>query len=150
MSKLLKFRPPRIAMVYLAIAVGLHVLSPQDIPLPLPFRLLGILSLVTGFALMMWAWSLFNVRKTPVCATGEASAFIQKAPYSFTRNPMYLGMVSMLCGVALLLGSVIAFLAPLAFFITINNAFIPFEEQNMERIFSDQYELYRERVRRWL
>lgn len=149
-SRLLFLRPPRLAIALMTIALGLHMLSPAGTVLFLPYRLLGSLSLAVGFGVMMWAWVLFTRSKTPICPTATATSIVERAPFSFTRNPMYLGMVMMLTGAAFLLGSAIAFTAPVAFFIIINDVFIPFEEQSMRRLFGEHYDLYQQRVRRWL
>jgi protein-S-isoprenylcysteine O-methyltransferase Ste14 len=156
MNKMLSYRPPRIALVCLAAAVGLHYLSPPETILYFPYHFLGTLFGIAGFSIMMWAWVLFQQRKTVVCIvlpTGQAAqatTLIQSGPYRFTRNPMYLGMALMLCGAGFFLGSVAAFLAPLAFSIIVNEVFIPFEERNMEQTFNEEYRHYRERVRRWI
>ena len=150
MVGLIRFRPPRIALTCLAAAAGLHVLSPEGTVLFLPYHLLGMLMLVCGFTVMIWAWTLFKKKETALCLPKDAALLIQEGPYRFTRNPMYLGMALMLCGAAFLFGSVIAFSAPGAFLITINEVFIPFEERNLERLFGDSYLEYKESVRRWL
>lgn len=150
MSGLIRFRPPRIALTYLAAAAGLHVLSPKGTVLLLPYHLLGMLLLAAGFTIMMWAWALFKKKKTALCLSTDAILLIKEGPYRFTRNPMYLGMAQMLCGAAFLFGSVIAFSAPVAFFITMNEVFVPVEENNMERLFGERYLEYKKSVRRWL
>jgi len=151
MNKMLSYRPPRIALAYLAAAVGLHYLSPAGTVLHFPYRLLGTAFGLAGFGIMMWAWTLFKRRKTVVCPTlGRSTTLIQSGPYRFTRNPMYLGMLLMLCGAGFFLGSVISFLAPIAFYVTMNEVFIPFEEQNMEQTFGEEFCRYREHVRRWI
>jgi protein-S-isoprenylcysteine O-methyltransferase Ste14 len=109
MKKMLSYRPPRIALAYLAVAAGLHYLSPPGTVLHLSYRLLAVVFGLAGFGIMMWAWVLFQRKKTVVCPTGQATTMIQSGPYRFTRNPMYLGMVFMLCGAGFLLGSVVAF-----------------------------------------
>lgn len=149
-SRLLQFKPPRIAMTYMAIAVVLHFLSPEGTVLFVPYRPLGALVLAAGFVLMMWSWASFKRQATPHCLTADATSLIEQAPYSFSRNPMYLGMLLMLAGAAFLLGSMLAFSAPAAFFVTIDNVFIPHEEQSLQRVFGSRYSAYRGRVRRWL
>jgi protein-S-isoprenylcysteine O-methyltransferase Ste14 len=149
-KKLFPLRPPRIAIALMTAALGLHLLSPEGTILFLPYRLLGSMSLAVGLGVMMWAWILFTRDKTAICPTAMATSFIVRAPFSFSRNPMYLGMVMMLTGTAFLLGSVIAFAAPVAFLFIINDVFIPFEEQNMQQLFGEQYVDYQRRVRRWL
>lgn len=150
MGGLIRFRPPRIALTCLVAAAGLHVLSPNGTVLFLPYHLLGMLLVAVGFTVMMWAWTLFKKAKTAICIPTDAAMLIQDGPYRLTRNPMYLGMALMLCGAAFLFGSVIAFSAPAAFFITMNETFIPFEERNLGRLFEDSYLDYQRRVRRWL
>ncbi len=63
---------------------------------------------------------------------------------------MYLGMVLLLCGAGFFLGTIIALLAPLAFYIIVNEIFIPFEGRSLALIFGDGYRAYQARVRRWL
>ena len=63
---------------------------------------------------------------------------------------MYLGMVIILTGVAVLLGSITPFLVPAGFFITMNVVFIPDEERAMEETFGEQFLDYKKRIRRWL
>jgi len=146
----LAYKPPRIALFCLAIAAGLHVLSPAGTVLHFPYRLLGTVAVVAGFGTMMWAWVLFQRLRTAICPTCAATALVMAGPYRWTRNPMYLGMVLMLCGAGFFLGTVIAFFAPLAFYIIVNEVFIPYEERSMELIFGDGYRAYQARVRRWL
>jgi protein-S-isoprenylcysteine O-methyltransferase Ste14 len=70
--------------------------------------------------------------------------------YRITRNPMYLGMVVVLCGVALMAGSVGAWLPLPAFIAVIHYRFIRGEERFLEEIFGQPYRDYRARVRRWI
>jgi protein-S-isoprenylcysteine O-methyltransferase Ste14 len=156
LNKMLFHRPPRIALACLAVATGLHCLSPSGTILYFSYHLLGTASGLAGFSVMMWAWVLFQQRKTVVCVflpTGHAAqstTLIQSGPYRVTRNPMYLGMVLMLCGASFFLGSVVAFLSPLAFYITMSDVFIPFEERTMAQTFGEEYREYQEQVGRWI
>ena len=70
--------------------------------------------------------------------------------FCFSRNIMYLGMVIMLLGIAIFSGSLIIFLVPVAFFITMNTLVIPHEENDLEQAFGEDYINYKKRVRRWL
>jgi len=63
---------------------------------------------------------------------------------------MYLGMVLLLLGVAIVHGTLISFAFPVVFGILMELLFIPFEEANLERIFGKQYLEYKQRVRRWI
>jgi protein-S-isoprenylcysteine O-methyltransferase Ste14 len=41
-------------------------------------------------------------------------------------------------------------LVPVAFFLTLNFGFVPWEERRLEARFGDEYRAYRKQVRRWL
>ena len=50
----------------------------------------------------------------------------------------------------MLLGSVSCFLRAIAFFLAADRWYIPFEEKAMQRVFGEEYDAYRRRVRRWI
>ena len=63
---------------------------------------------------------------------------------------MYLGLVLVLLGVAVALGTLGAFLPIPLFVWIIQKRFIEGEERFLTEIFGDEYLAYRRRVRRWL
>lgn len=148
--EMIRMRPPRIAVFYLALGWAVHHLSPGDTVLFMPYRLLGTSALLLGFAIMMLAWWLFRQAKTPVCQTPTAKALVTSGPFRFSRNPMYLGMLLMLTGCAFFMGTLPAAFIPFAFFVTIDGIFIPNEEKNLDRQFGQQYAAYKQRVRKWV
>src|SRR5262249_55024845 len=103
-----------------------------------------------GFGLMMWAWSLFRQRGTPIRPTDQATVIIRSGPFRFSRNPMYLGIVFMLLGIAVWVGSLAMLIAPVGFFAFMSRVFIPYEEQRLREAFGDDYVSYTQKVRRWI
>ncbi len=77
-------------------------------------------------------------------------ALVTYGPYAVTRNPMYVGMVTITLGVALLVGAPLLFAAPVLLFLLDNFVIIPFEEAKMERQFGHAFRDYKARVRRWI
>jgi protein-S-isoprenylcysteine O-methyltransferase Ste14 len=75
---------------------------------------------------------------------------VVERPYTLTRNPMYLGITLALLGFAIFFSSVVMMLAPIGFFVALDQLVIPNEEAAMERLFGSQYLDYKARVRRWL
>ncbi|MCK4673135.1 DUF1295 domain-containing protein, partial [candidate division WOR-3 bacterium] len=119
-----KLEPPTYFLIYLLLTIGLHfILSVMQL-IYAPYRFIGILLLGIGIWLNMWADGLFKKKNTTVKPFEKSSALILEGPFRFSRHPMYLGMVIALLGVAIILGSLITFLVPIAFFITMQIVFI--------------------------
>jgi protein-S-isoprenylcysteine O-methyltransferase Ste14 len=150
MSKLLTYRPPRIAIVLMAISMGLWHFSPPDTLLHIPYKLIAGVSIVFGFAVMTWAWLQFRKSDTAVCPTSITSRIVTNGAYKYSQNPMYLGMLIMLTGASFLMGTIPSMFAPIGFFIVIDRAFIPYEEEKLLSVFGDVYSKYQMVTRRWL
>lgn len=147
-EQLLAYRPPRIAMLLTLVAIVFHWLIPLSLLPAFPFA--GALTGALGFSLMLRAWWLFRKRETAICPTAVASVLVTNDVFSLTRNPMYLGMVLMLLGCALVAGTVPFYTVCLAYFAVINYVFCPYEEQNLQGSFGEEFLDYSRRVRRWL
>ncbi|HEY4235587.1 MAG TPA: isoprenylcysteine carboxylmethyltransferase family protein [Lacipirellulaceae bacterium] len=148
-------RPPRIfPPVYLLAAiismVALHKLLPGAALIASPWRWLGLLPFVAAVALATAAVRLFRKHGTTIKPGETSSYLLAEGPYRYTRNPIYLGMVLLLTGVALMLGSLTPWLMVPVFAWLINRNVIPVEEEMMATAFGADYEQYRARVRRWL
>jgi protein-S-isoprenylcysteine O-methyltransferase Ste14 len=103
-----------------------------------------------GLLLVGWALGLFRRRGTTFEPFGQPAALVTTGPYRISRNPMYLGMLLVMVGGALLAGSAPALVAPVGFVLTMNATQIPQEEAALEAAFGPAYRTYRRRVRRWL
>jgi protein-S-isoprenylcysteine O-methyltransferase Ste14 len=134
----------------IALPILLHRLFPVMIVVPEPYTYLGIVLMLVGLGLATWASTLFRKAGTSFQLHGESSVLVTSGLYRFSRNPMYLGMLIWLIGLAVLLGSLIAFLFPILFFLAVNFYIVPLEEKSMERLFGAQFTEYKQRVRRWL
>ncbi len=145
-----KHPPPLIALIFLVISWFAHVLLTTPKIIVAPFNHLGLILIATGIGIMIWAWVLFKIYGTQIHPTGKTTSIVRTGPYRMTRNPIYLSMSMILAGVAIIIGTLPMFLAPLAFITVINAVFIPYEENKLETIFGRQYEDYKNQVRRWV
>jgi len=75
---------------------------------------------------------------------------VTDGPYRISRNPVYLGGVVVCLGLAILLGSLIAFAVPVALFCILNALYVPHEETTLRTKFGGLYLDYKRKVRRWL
>ncbi|MGB5599733.1 MAG: isoprenylcysteine carboxylmethyltransferase family protein, partial [Thiothrix litoralis] len=80
----------------------------------------------------------------------RTQALVTQGPYRYTRNPMYVGMLIILLGWSIWLGSISPFLLlPLFVWVLTKQQIIP-EEKILEQTFGDAYLAYKRRVSRWL
>ena len=113
-------------------------------------RWIGALPGAAGLALNLSGARLFERTGTNIRTFDEPEIFVESGAFRWTRNPMYLGFLVVLLGVAAMLDSWVTMLGPTAFFLAANQWYIPFEERRLRATFGDTYEAYCGRVRRWL
>ena len=147
---LVQYRPPRIAMVLLAVATLTNALIWLPIPLVYSPLYVSVLLAASGFTVMMVAWWQFRGSDVAICPTEPTVRLLTNGVYRFTRNPMYLGITMMLAAVALAVGTVPFYVAALLFWLVADRAFCTFEEIKLAASFGASYESYRLRVRRWI
>jgi protein-S-isoprenylcysteine O-methyltransferase Ste14 len=111
---------------------------------------LGWVLVVAFVAWNGWALWQFGRHQTGLLPGQETSAMIDDGPYRVSRNPLYVGLLALYLGVALLAPSVWALvLFPVAVLLVLWGAILP-EERFLRRRFGAPYEDYTRRVRRWL
>lgn len=142
--------PPILYAALLALAYGLHGLWPL-VPFWGPLSVaIGWLLLGTGVAFGLAGIVRFRQLGTPIEPTSRATVLATDGVYRLTRNPMYVGAVMALLGLAVAtrwvwLLVLTLFLPGLLWHLAIKR-----EEAYLARSFGGAYEEYRRRVRRWL
>ena len=137
-------------MASLIVSFVLHFVVPVVSIVSSPFNLIGLLPVVFGGVINIWADQLFKKRNTTVKPFSRASVMLLEGPFAWSRHPMYLGMVAILLGTSVLCGSLTSFLGPICFWLIIRLRFIPAEEQSMIETFGDDYIRYKSSVRSWI
>jgi protein-S-isoprenylcysteine O-methyltransferase Ste14 len=142
--------PPALFLAAIVLEVLLHLAVPATAVIRGPIRVLGGVLLVAGLALTVAADAQFKRVRTEINPFGKPSVLVSHGAFRFSRNPMYLGLLAALVGIALLLGSVAALVVPPLFAAVLTARFIRHEEQTMAERFGDEYGEYAKRVRRWI
>jgi protein-S-isoprenylcysteine O-methyltransferase Ste14 len=142
--------PPTYFFVLLGLSVVTIFLIPVFRVDYFPGNLFGILLIISGLTINIWADHLFKIRQTTVLPHEKPTRLTVDGPFKISRHPMYLGMAALLLGIAILSQALIAFLFPVLFIIIIERKFIPIEETNLRQVFGAEYAQYRAQVRRWL
>jgi protein-S-isoprenylcysteine O-methyltransferase Ste14 len=145
----MKIHPPLLAGVLLLVTLALHFVLPEERTVGWE-QFIGLLFVAVGVGLSSFAAAIFQARETTRKPWGEPTAFVAQPPFTWTRNPMYFGLVTTLFGLTIFFGSIVMLLAPAIFFTVIDRIVIPREEETMERLFGQEYRDYTYRVRRWI
>jgi protein-S-isoprenylcysteine O-methyltransferase Ste14 len=149
-ARMYKYVPGSTLGASIIIAVVLHYFFPVTILIPFPYNLLGLVIVGLGIYLAFLSVRLLISYNTTFEAGGNPSSLVTRRPYSYSRNPIYLGFLLIALGTATILSSLSAFIAPIIFFLVVNTIIIPFEENRLQKNFGIEYERYKESVRRWL
>ena len=146
----IRIPPPLIFLVFLAI--GLWAGSNFSWPgsWPIYIKLLGVVLILIGLALILASGSLFRKAKTHIEPWRPTKAIVDTGVYAFSRNPIYLGMVLAYLGIALAAESLIAIALVIPAIAIIRYYVIGREERYLERKFGPEYLAYKSRVRRWI
>lgn len=112
--------------------------------------ILGSIFLLMGAILRFWAVLLFYCQGMKVISLKPQQALITSGPYRFSRNPLYLGVVSIFFGAALLLGSISAVAFSMVVFLALDLWVGLREEKQLEHSFGEKYLQYKRRVPRWM
>ncbi len=142
--------PPLIYLVPLI----LGLLFDRRFPVPfLPRRIVRVLGwplLGGGALLMVWFLRTMQRADTPVDPREPTSILVTEGPFSYTRNPAYLGMAMIYAGISCLANALWAILLlPVTVFM-IQRGVIEREERYLEDKFGQEYLRYKARVRRWV
>ena len=142
--------PPVYLLASIVVMLGLHELLPVARVLWFPWTLAGIVPAVAGVALTLAGAFAFRRHRTPVKPFQVPTSLVQEGVFGFSRNPIYLGLILLLVGFALLLGSLTPFAVCVAFAVLLHYRFVITEERMLAERFGADWQDYSARVRRWL
>lgn len=110
----------------------------------------GLALMSAGLGWVLWAaWSLRRAG-TPIGHGAALRVLVEEGPYRFGRNPMALGLLVALVGLALLAASAWLLLPVLVLAAHADRVLIPREEARLQRHFGGWYSDYKANTRRWI
>ena len=116
-----------------------------------PFRIAGALLIVAGLPGLLDSFARFALTglgtPAPVFPTRH---LVVTGLYRYVRNPMYISVVSMILGQALLLGNLRVLEYGLAIWTAFHLFVLLYEEPTLRSTFGAEYETFCAKVPRWL
>ena len=144
--------PPPALVVVLAVAMWLVSRATPSLHFDVPWHDgLAVVLVSAGFITGISGVVTFRKAKTTVNPLKpHASSLVTSGVYAISRNPMYLGGLTMLLGWAISLSNPCAFLFLPVYVLYLNRFQIAPEERVLTSLFGKTYVTYQARVRRWL
>lgn len=141
--------PPILLVALLGASVALSRIVPLSVS-GFQIPALGWGLVVLALAVDVWVFVLFSRHKTNIRPDRAASAIVTSGPFSFSRNPIYVGNALILLGGVFITGSLWFGGASILFIVLVTELAIKPEERHMAARFGDGWDAYAAHVRRWL
>jgi protein-S-isoprenylcysteine O-methyltransferase Ste14 len=114
-------------------------------------QVLGVLCVGAGVALLATCvWEFARTGRGTLAPVDPPRTLVVRGVYRYVRNPMYLGVATIVLGEALVAGSGALFGYCAAFVVAANLFVIGYEEPTLRRRFGAAYDQYIRQVGRWL
>ncbi len=97
--------PPNYFLLSILLVLALHFFLPVIQLVIFPWNLFGLVLLSAGIYLNLAADRSFKKHQTTVKPREKPASLVTNGAFRISRNPMYLGMVLILAGLSILLGS---------------------------------------------
>jgi protein-S-isoprenylcysteine O-methyltransferase Ste14 len=148
----LKIPPPIYALSIALLMWLLNKYIPVVHFIESPWNRVGLSIVIAAGLFDLWSLFLFfKKRTTPNPMKPEnTTGLVITGLYKISRNPMYVGLLIMLFGFAIWLGSLTPFLVLPLFYIVITAMQIKPEERFLLKKFGKEYQTYKDSVKRWL
>jgi protein-S-isoprenylcysteine O-methyltransferase Ste14 len=116
-----------------------------------PIRLLGVLLIAAGLAALLDSFARFALHglgtPAPIFPTRH---LVVTGLYRYVRNPMYVSVVSLILGQALLLGNLRVLEFGLVIWLAFHVFVVTYEEPTLRSNFGAEYEAFCANVPRWI
>jgi protein-S-isoprenylcysteine O-methyltransferase Ste14 len=150
----LELKIPPVAVVLITAAcmwLAARAVPGFDVPFPWREIVSGLVAASGGIIALLGvvAFSRAGTTVNPM-KPGSSSSLVVAGIYSFTRNPMYLGLLLVLLSWAIYLAHVLTVLFLPGFVWYMNRFQIEPEERALTSLFGPEFTAYAVRVRRWI
>ena len=153
MSRLELKVPPDVVWVIVASLMWLASTKTPRLEIPSPVRVgIAVVLTVVGVLVMASARALLVRADTTwrPMTPGQTTSLVTSGAYGLSRNPIYLGMLLVMLGWAVLLSSPAALVVSSVFVVYLDRFQIGPEERALSAILGQEYSDYLKRVHRWV
>jgi protein-S-isoprenylcysteine O-methyltransferase Ste14 len=112
---------------------------------------IALVLLVFGSSIYAWCvWDFATFGRGTPAPIDAPQRLVVRGLYRYSRNPMYVGVLSVILGWAALFQSSVLAVYALIVVLCFHLFIVPYEEPHLRRQFGKEYDDYRARTGRWL
>lgn len=116
-----------------------------------PLFALALVVLALGGAIYAWCvWDFATFGQGTPAPSDAPKRLVVRGLYRYTRNPMYVGVLTVILGWAVLFQAVTLVIYALIVGACFHLFIVLYEERHLQKEFGGEYDDYRRRVSRWL
>ena len=141
--------PPFVFLIALIVAFLVEYFVPVPLILSDLRYPIGGIFVLEGIAILVWAVVTFKRAQTTIDVRNKASSLIVTGLYQYSRNPIYIAMMTVCFGIAIIADNIWILPALIAAAFYLGHNVIVLEERYLETKFGDEYREYKGRVGRW-
>lgn len=126
------------------------IVRDESIPSTLNIVIAVVLFTLGGGIYLWCVWDFASFGRGTPAPIDEPKKLVVRGLYRYTRNPMYVGVLTVVLGWAVLYQSSGVLLYAVGAAVVVNLFIRYYEEPHLSAVFGEEYERYRSRVGRWL
>lgn len=107
-------------------------------------------TMIVGALLILFSSHEFSKLRISTSPNTQATQLITSGPYRYSRNPIYVGFILILIGIACKTGNPWLLITALLMIPALYHWVIKKEEKHLQEALSQEYQQYVAKVRRWL
>lgn len=112
--------------------------------------LLGFGLVAAGVAIYIWCvWDFASFGRGTPAPIDAPKNLVVRGLYRYTRNPMYLGVLTVILGWSIVFQSLTLVLYAVVVWAFFQAFILLYEEPHLRRVFGAEYDAYRRQVSRW-
>ena len=112
---------------------------------------LGLIPMLAGLAVCLWCfWDFIDKGEGTPSPFDPTIRLVVKGLYRYVRNPMYIGIVLVIFGEAIICSSVPLILYSIILFVFFHISVVYYEEPKLRSEFGEKYDNYLISVPRWI
>ncbi|OMH29469.1 isoprenylcysteine carboxylmethyltransferase family protein [Motiliproteus sp. MSK22-1] len=145
-----KFPPPLVFLVFIAMAYGLHRVVPFAIGFSPGFNYSGLAAVILGLAIILLAGLSLKRASTSIEPWKPTTQIVSSGVFAYSRNPIYIAFSLISIGIGVFLDSFWVVISCVPSSVAVYYLAIRKEERYLEKKFGEEYLAYKRKVRRWL